>query len=123
MSLNAYERTRSITETARATERRLMMQITGDLIAARDAGQTGTALTPALFRNREVWSVFTSACAARGNQLPDPIRAAIVSLGLWVDRYTSDVAAGRDGIDPLIEVNRTIIDGLHEGVLAQPAAH
>ena len=118
MSLTAYQRTRTITETARSTERRLMMQITGDLIAARDAGQSGVALTPALFRNREVWSAFTSACAARGNQLPDPVRASIVSLGLWVDRHTSDVAAGREGIDPLIEVNRTIIEALHEGSAA-----
>lgn len=114
MSLNAYQRTRTITETARSTERRLMMQITGDLIAARDAGKAGAALMPALFRNRELWSALASACAARGNALPDTLRASIVSIGLWVDRYTSDVVAGRDRIDPLIEVNRTIIEGLHE---------
>ncbi|HEX8420924.1 MAG TPA: flagellar biosynthesis regulator FlaF [Sphingomonas sp.] len=49
------------------------------------------------------------------------MRASIVSLGLWVDRHTSDVAAGREGIDPLIEVNRTIIEALHEGSAATPA--
>jgi flagellar protein FlaF len=118
MSLTAYQRTRTITETPRATEHRLMMQITGELIAARDSGQRGLALTPALFRNRELWSELASACAASGNLLPDTLRAAIVSLGLWVDRYTSDVVAGRDRIDPLIEVNRTIMEGLHQGSVA-----
>jgi flagellar protein FlaF len=112
MSLTAYQRARVMTESPRATECRLMRQITGDMIAARDAGLTGVPLTPVLFRNREAWNAFSAACAARGNQLPDALRASIVSLGLWVDRHTSDVAAGRDEIDALIDVNRAIIEGL-----------
>lgn len=114
MSLTAYQRARTMTETPRATECRLMRQITGEMIAARDAGLSGVPLTPVLFRNREVWNAFASACAARGNNLPDALRASIVSLGLWVDRYTSDVAAGRDEIDALIDVNRAIIQGLEQ---------
>lgn len=115
MSLTAYQRARSVVETPRATECRLMRQITGEMIAARDAGVSGVPLTPILFRNRELWNAFAAACSARGNALPDPLRAGIVSLGLWVDRYTTDVAAGRDRIDSLIDINRTIIEGLqHE---------
>ncbi|HEX8484331.1 flagellar biosynthesis regulator FlaF [Sphingomonas sp.] len=114
MSLIAYQRARTITESPRATEARLMRQITGDMIEARDMGLKGVPLTPVLFRNREVWSAFSAACAARGNQLPDALRASIISLGLWVDRYTSDVAAGRDEIDALIDVNRSIIAGLQD---------
>jgi flagellar protein FlaF len=116
MSLTAYHRARTITETPRAAEYRLMQQVTGDLIRAREAGLSGVTLTPALFRNREVWSVLSSACAARGNALPEGLRASIVSLGLWVDRYTSDVVAGRDGVDALIEVNCAIIEGLQHVV-------
>ncbi len=112
MSLNAYHRTRTITETPRGAEHRLMQQVTGDLMRARDARLSGISLMPALSRNREVWSALSNACAARGNALPDPLRASIVSLGLWVDRYSSDVAAGRDGVDALIDVNRAIIEGL-----------
>lgn len=115
MSLTAYQRVRTITESPRGTERRLMVQITGDLIDARDAGKTGRELAPVLFRNREVWSAFSDACAARGNRLPDGLRASIVSLGLWVDRYSSAVMAGRDDIDALIAVNREIIEGLQAG--------
>lgn len=112
MSLHAYQRARTMTESPRATEARLMRQITGELIAARDAGTSGLSLTPVLFRNREVWNAFTDACGARGNQLPDALRASIISIGLWVDRYTSDVAAGRAEIEPLIDVNRSVIEGL-----------
>ncbi len=114
MSLNAYQRTRSITESPRATECRLMRQITGEMIAARDAGVVGVPLTAVLFRNREVWNAFSTACGARGNRLPDALRASIISLGLWVDRFTSVVAAGREDIGDLIDVNRAIIQGLEQ---------
>ena len=112
MSLDAYRRVRTIAETPRATEYRLMSQITGEMIQARDGGLIGAALLPSLHRNREVWSTFSSTCAAPGNQLPAELRASIISIALWVDRYTSEVVAGRDSIDDLITVNRAIIDGL-----------
>ena len=119
MSLDAYQRARSTTESARATEHRLMSQITGDMMSARDAGLNGSALMPVLHRNREVWGAFASACGTPGNLLPDGLRASIISIGLWVDRFTSDVVSGRDSIDELIAVNRAIIEGLTGG--AAPA--
>jgi len=112
MSVNAYQRARTMVESPRGTEYRLMSQITGDMMTARDTGLSGAALVPVLHRNREVWGAFTSACATTGNQLPDALRASIVSIGLWVDRFTSDVVTGRDSIDELITVNCSIIDGL-----------
>ncbi|MBB5713664.1 flagellar biosynthesis regulator FlaF [Sphingomonas aerophila] len=112
MSLNAYQRARTMVEQPRGTEYRLMSQITGDMIKARDSGLCGAALVPVLHRNREVWGAFTTACAGAENQLPDPLRASIISIGLWVDRFTSDVVTGRDSIQELIEVNCSIIDGL-----------
>jgi flagellar protein FlaF len=112
MSLNAYRRTQSIIATPRETERRLMSQITGELIDARDAGLRGAALMPALHRNREVWGHFASMCSLDDNQLPDSLRASIISLALWVERHTSAVATGRDSIEDLIIVNRALIEGL-----------
>lgn len=119
MSLNAYRRAQSVTETPRATEFRLMSQITGELMDARDAGLKAAALMPALHRNREVWSTFATLCGAPGNQLPDELRASIISIALWVERHTSAVATGRESIEDLIDVNRSIINGLaHENLAA-----
>ena len=112
MTLSAYHRARAIAETPRGSECRLMSQITGELVSARDADLSGTALMPALHRNRELWAVFTACCAAPGNALPDALRGQIVSIGLWVDRFTSEVMAGRGSVDRLIEVNRAVITGL-----------
>jgi flagellar protein FlaF len=86
------------------------------MIQARDTGLKGVALMPALGRNREAWNAFSTACGAPGNQLPDTLRASIISIALWVERHTSEVVTGRDSIDELIEVNRAIIEGLHEGI-------
>ncbi|MBR0550968.1 flagellar biosynthesis regulator FlaF [Stakelama marina] len=115
MSLSAYQSVRRFAEAPRTTEHRLMGQITGEMIVARDAGHTGAALASALHRNREMWNVFSADCASTGNGLPDQLRASIVSLALWVDRFTSDVIAGREPVDDLIEVNRSIMEGLAGG--------
>ena len=112
MSLNAYRRVRTIVETPRQAERRLMLEITGEMIQAREAGLVKGALMPALHRNREVWRTFSAVCGTVGNTLPDELRASIISLALWVDQFTSDVVTGRESIDDLISINRDIIDGL-----------
>lgn len=112
MSLTAYQRTRSIIETPRQAERRLVSEITGELIQARDAGFQRGALMAPLHRNRELWNTFSAACGTAGNELPAGLRASIISLALWVDQFTSEVVAGRESIDDLIDVNRDMIDGL-----------
>ncbi len=123
MSLNAYHRARTIVETPRQAERRLMIEITGEMVQARDAGYVRGALMPVLHRNREVWRTFGAVCGTVGNALPNGLRASIVSLSLWVDHFTSDVVAGRESIDDLIDVNRDIIEGLSgSGVVTREAA-
>lgn len=118
MTLTAYQAARSRAETPRAAELRLMSEITGEMIAAQEAGLKGAMLMPALHRNRQIWSAFVADCGATGNGLPVPLRAQIISLGLWVDRFTSDVIAGREPVSELIALNRTIMDGLRTQRLA-----
>jgi flagellar protein FlaF len=112
MSLQAYQRARTIAELPRATEARLFTEITGAMIAAREAGRVGATLMPELHRNRELWGTIATACAATGNQLPDTLRAGIISLAMWIDRATSEVSGGQTSIDELISVNLLMIDGL-----------
>lgn len=118
MSLSAYQRARAVAEQPRQTEHRLMTEITREMIEARSVGASALVLMPALHRNREVWSAFSAVCGATGNQLPDGLRAGIISLALWVDRHTSDVAGGRESIDQLIDVNLAVIDGLSANNIA-----
>jgi flagellar biosynthesis activator protein FlaF len=112
VSLNAYKQAQARIESPRAVERRLMTEITNEMMNARSAQYRGSQLMPALHRNREVWQTFSAVCGAPGNKLPAAVRAGVISLSLWVDRYTSDVVAGRESIDDLIDVNLAIIEGL-----------
>jgi flagellar biosynthesis activator protein FlaF len=112
MSVSAYQRVRAIAESPRNTEFRLVTQITGEMIAANEAGLTGSDLMATLHRNREMWSAFASACGTPGNALPDTLRAGIISLALWVDRFTTNVMTGREPLDELIGVNRFLLEGL-----------
>lgn len=112
LSLAAYQRVAHVAETSRRTEQRLFAEITAALGAAWEGGQRGAALMPALHRNRELWTTLSADCGAAGNGLPDALRASIISLALWVDRFTSDVVAGREPVEPLLEINRAMMEGL-----------
>ncbi|WP_029728721.1 flagellar biosynthesis regulator FlaF [Sphingomonas sp. UNC305MFCol5.2] len=118
MTLTAYQTARSRAETPRSAEFRLMSEITGEMMDAETAGLKGAMLMQSLHRNREMWSAFATDCGATGNGLPRELRAQIISLGLWVERFTSDVVAGREPIGELISLNRTIMEGLRGQRLA-----
>jgi len=118
MSLNAYRAARARAETPRAAEYRLLGEITGEMMAAQEAGYRGAMLMNTLHRNREMWTVFANDCGATGNGLPKELRAQIISLSLYVGRMTSDVMAGREPLAELIELNRIIMAGLRGQRLA-----
>jgi flagellar biosynthesis activator protein FlaF len=112
MGLEAYRRVQRTAESPRQSEYRLFAQVTSALIKARDEKLTHVPLIDALDWNRRLWSTLSTDCAAPGNSLPNELRAQIVSLGLWVGRYSSQVATQGASIDPLIDVNKSIMDGL-----------
>jgi flagellar protein FlaF len=41
------------------------------------------------------------------------LRAQIISISIWVGKHTSAVIRREEEIDPLIEINRIIMQGLH----------
>lgn len=124
MTLASYARAQSLAEPPRTTEYRLVAQTTAQLQEAWETGLRGALLVPVLHRNREMWSAFAADCAASGNGLPDALRAGIISLSLWVDRFTSEVVRGTEPIDPLLEVNRAVMEGLAASLSASlPKLH
>lgn len=112
MTLSAYQVARARAETPRAAELRLLTEITGEMMMAEEQGVRGVGLIDALHRNRQMWSAFSTDCGTEGNGLPPQLRAQMISLALWVDRFTSEVMAGRGPIRELIDLNRTIMEGL-----------
>ena len=113
MSLKAYQNAAQQAEHPRSVEYRLFAEVTRALMTASQLEPTdiGGRMT-ALDWNRRLWSVLATDCAQAGNTLPAPVRANVISLGLWVNRHTSAVMSGAETFEPLIEVNRTMMQGL-----------
>jgi flagellar protein FlaF len=113
MSLQAYQQTATRVESPRELEYRLLAQVTLALMEAARADPNDVAVrVDALDWNRRVWTVLAEDCANPANGLPAPLRASIISLAMWVSRHTSAVIRRQEEIEPLVEVNRLIMQGL-----------
>jgi flagellar protein FlaF len=113
MSLQAYQKAATWAESPRQMEYRLFAQVTLALMEAAKADPSDIAArVDALDWNRRVWTALSDDCATPGNGLPAPLRASIISLSIWVGRHTSAVIRRQEQIEPLIDINRMIMQGL-----------
>lgn len=114
MSIKAYQRAATQAESPRDLEYRAFGQVTAGLIRIKDDKPAPGIVAEALDANRRLWDVLSADCSAPENQLPPPLRGQIISLALWVTRYSRDVLRDGADIEPLIDVNRTMMEGLAE---------
>jgi len=113
MSLQAYQQAATRAENPRETEYRLFAQVTRALMEAAALDRTEVAKrVDALDWNRRLWSTLGADCADPKNGLPPQLRASFISLSIWVNKHTTLVIRNREEIEPLIEINRMIMQGL-----------
>jgi len=113
MTVQAYQRSVSRAENPRLTEYRLLAQVTQALINVSDCGRLEfSRRADALDWNRRVWAAFATDCSVSGNSLPDSLRAGIISLSLFVSKHSSSVMQGKADVEPLVDINRTVMQGL-----------
>jgi flagellar protein FlaF len=113
MSIQAYQTAAAKTESPRQTEYRAFAAATRGLIDAASLPEAEISRrAEALAKNRRLWSLLAADCAAEGNQLPKPVRAQIISLSMFIDRHSSAVLREGASFEILIELNRTIMQGL-----------
>ena len=114
MSVHAYQTAAAQGESPRETEYRLFGQVTRSLMEAAAPDADLPQLAAALAWNRQVWSAMASDCADERNSLPEQLRAGIISLALFVRKYSSSVLRDGAEMSPLIDINRTIMQGLEQ---------
>lgn len=112
MTLTAYKKAQVNTEDPRSTEYRLFGQVTGALIDAQKNGVTGGPLAETVDWNRQLWRTLAADCLDDRNKLTEDVRAKIVSLSLWIAKYSKQVTREGASLEPLIDINRTIMQGL-----------
>lgn len=72
----------------------------------------------ALGKNHDLWSLLVKDLALVGNSLPAELKAQLTELGFWAMKYSIRAMSERLSLEPLIEVNRNISDGLREQAAA-----
>jgi flagellar protein FlaF len=112
MSLRTYQNTQRVAESPRETEYRLFGQVTGALIEVHNNKATGGTLVDAIDWNRRLWRALAADCGSDANQLSCDVRAKIVSLSLFINKYSKQVMREGASVEPLIEINRSIMQGL-----------
>ena len=123
MSLQAYQRAAEQAEGPKQTEYRLFGLVTRALMDAEQKDVTDlSGRMRALHWNRRLWTTLATDCANPDNRLPVQLRANIISLSIWVDKHTSEVMQKQAAIQPLIDVNRIIMQGLSGQMAGSPAA-
>jgi len=68
----------------------------------------------ALHRNTKLWAFILQDIALSSNKLPEDLKKQIAQLGAWAMRYSTNAIAQRLPLEPLIAVNRNIIEGLRD---------
>jgi flagellar protein FlaF len=113
MSLQAYQRAAERAEHPRDSEYRLFGEVTRALLdAAEKPAHDFKNRIKALDWNRRLWMTLAADCARPENALDPALRAQIISLSMWVGRHTSSVVRDEEPIEPLIEINRIMMQGL-----------
>jgi flagellar protein FlaF len=110
MSLQNYKTAQDVTGEPRQTEYRLFALVTKALMDAEEVGSK--SFYAAVDWNRRLWLTLQMDLAAPENTLSDDLKAQLISLSIWVDKHSSKALRGEAKIDPLISVNRTIMEGL-----------
>ena len=101
------------TESIRQNERAAFERSIGLLELARTKGRGSRESVEALLFVSRLWSVLLEDLATEGNDLPDALKASLISIGIWILRRTEDIRQGRvEDFSSLIDVSRTIKSGL-----------
>jgi flagellar protein FlaF len=118
MSLRAYQQAAARSESPRETEYRIFGQVTRALMDAAKEPNDAAKRVDALDWNRRLWSTLAADCAQPTNELPQQVRAQIISLSMWVGRHTNAVVRSEEDFEPLIDLNRTMMQALSTRVAA-----
>jgi flagellar protein FlaF len=97
----------------RARERGAMDRVIVMLRGARDRGSNSREAIEAIFYLRSLWAIFLDDLRNPDNELPEQLRAGIVSIGIWMNKEIDRFRTGQTSdLTPIIEINEIIRDGL-----------
>jgi flagellar biosynthesis activator protein FlaF len=98
---------------SRARERAALARAADLLRAAQKAGLRTVAGAEAVYAVNRVWSFLIEDLSLSDNELPDDLRANLISIGIHVLRLLDRIRSGDSGAaEEVIEISDIIIGGL-----------
>lgn len=98
---------------AKDRERQLLTRSIDLLSTARERGPQSMEATQAIHFLNRVWTTFVEDLGSDDNELPQELRANLISIGLWLLRESEEIRQGRsENFEGLIEVSQIIRDGI-----------
>ncbi|MCU0831068.1 MAG: flagellar biosynthesis regulator FlaF [Rhizobiaceae bacterium] len=80
---------------------------------AREQGPRSPRGAEAIFYTNRVWAFLVEDLSLADNDLPDEVRANLISLGIYVIRKLGAVRGGdTEALDDIIDITQLIRDGL-----------
>lgn len=102
----------SVTD-ARERERTLIQRSIDLLETARNEGVDSFAASEAILFVVRLWSSFLEDLADDNNELPEELRANLISIGIWIMKEAEAIRQQEtDNFDGLIEISEIIRDGI-----------
>src|SRR3954447_25346992 len=97
----------------RQREYEVFGQAIGLLKAADGQPSRSPEMRKALESLQQLWTSLVKDLAHPDNELPDKLKAQLISIGFWVMRETGRVACGEhNNLTALIDINAIIQEGL-----------
>lgn len=110
---SAYAPAASPTRTARSAEYEVIARISYRLKKAIKNNDFN-ALAEALYENNKLWTALAADCMSDANQLPEDLRARIISLAIFTQKHMHKVLSKQESAIPLLEINAMILRGLKQ---------
>ena len=97
----------------RMQEREAMDRGIAMLRVAQNSPQTAGERYEALYYLKRLWSIFVDDLGGPDNELPDEVRAGLISIGIWISKEIQRLETGAStDLRGLIEINEIIRDAL-----------
>ena len=112
MYINVYKSATLASEHPTQTEYRLFAEITRELELANEASASTFDRVNSVFRNSQLWLTLKMDLMSDDNDLNKETKAGLISLAIWVEKYTTPAMKTGTDLMPLIDVNKQIMEGL-----------
>lgn len=110
---NGYAAAVKPTRTDRGLEYKIFARVTHKLKSLDESDKSRfPELAAVVSENSRLWGALATDLMSDANQLSPDLKARLISLAMFVSRHTLAVLAGRESVEPLIDINTSIMRGL-----------